>query len=254
MNIFSLQGKNIVITGANGYLGREMVEGCLGSGAKVLALCRHSELLESKVGENENLEIGYCDVNDESLVTKLTDAFTKKHGAIHGLVNNVYAAPRRPSFNMPNEEILNVYQNSFIQYWTTIRALKNFFDSNGASIVNNGSLWGIRSPDLPMYLDLNNEPPLALVSAKAAVHQLTRYLSVIFAKDGMRVNTLVPGMFPQKRPPERLDYMQEVSKRIPLNRIGIPREIIGPVVFLLSDASSYMTGQELIIDGGYTII
>ena len=180
--------------------------------------------------------------------------FVSKFGSIDGLINNVYAAPRRPSFEMPSDEIVQVYQNSFIQYWTTIRAIKEYLTPGKSSVVNNGSLWGLRSPDLPMYLDLKNEPPLALASAKAAVHQLTRYLAVLFAEEGIRVNTLVPGMFPQNRPPERLDYMNEIFKRVPMKRIGTPSEIVGPIVYLLSDASKYMTGQELIVDGGYTIL
>ena len=180
--------------------------------------------------------------------------FAQTNGYINGVVNNVYAAPRRPSFEMLNSQILEVFQNSFVQYWTTIRASIDFMDPTGLSVVNNGSLWGIKSPDLSMYLDLKNEPPIALSSAKAAVHQLTRYLAAIFAEKKIRVNTLVPGMFPQKRPPERLDYMEQIFNRVPMRRIGTPADIIGPLVFLLSDSSSYVTGQELIVDGGFTII
>ena len=253
-DIFSLFGKNIVITGANGFLGREMVSGVLDFGGRVLALCRHSENLEYRVTKKDGLTISYCDINDENAVLQHMRDFSQKHGYINGVVNNVYAAPRRPSFEMQNSQILEVFQNSFIQYWTTIRASINFMAPTGMSVVNNGSLWGIKSPDLSMYLDLENEPPIALSSAKAAVHQLTRYLASNFAEKKIRVNTLVPGMFPQKRPPERLDYMEQIYSRVPMRRIGTPADIVGPLIFLLSDSSSYVTGQELIVDGGFTII
>jgi len=252
--IFDLSGKNIVITGANGFLGSEMVSGVLDFGGKVLALCRHSENLEKRISKKANLTIGYCDINDENAVSKQIKDFALKHGYINGVVNNVYSAPRRPNFEMPNSQILEIFQNNFVQYWTTIRASFDFMDPNGLSIVNNGSLWGIKSPDLTMYLDLKNEPPIALSSAKAAIHQLTRYLASIYAEKKIRVNTLVPGMFPQKRPPERLDYMEQIHSRVPMRRIGTPADIIGPLVFLLSDSSLYVTGQELIVDGGFTII
>ena len=253
-DLFNLSGKNIVITGANGFLGSEMVSGVIECGGKVLALCRHSENLENRISNKVNLVIGYCDINDETAVSNLMKEFTEKHGHINGVVNNVYFAPRRPNFDMSNSQILEVFQNNFVQYWTTIRASINFMSPNGLSVVNNGSLWGVKSPDLSMYLDLKNEPPIALSSAKAAVHQLTRYLASIFAEKKIRVNTLVPGMFPQKRPPERLDYMEQIYNRVPMRRIGTPADIIGPLVFLLSDSSSYVTGQELIVDGGFTII
>ena len=115
-------------------------------------------------------------------------------------------------------------------------------------------MWGLVSPDPTNYLDLENEPSISLVSSKAAVHQFTKYAAVLLSKDNIRVNTIVPGWFPQKRGVERLDYIETLNKRIPMKRIGQPDEIVGPILFLLSDASVYMTGQELIIDGGYTLI
>jgi gluconate 5-dehydrogenase len=120
-------------------------------------------------------------------------------------------------------------------------------------IINNASLWGIVSPDPRTYLDLKNEPPIFLPAAKAGVVQLSKYLAVLYASKGIRVNAISPGFFPQRRGPDRPDYMREITARIPMARIGLPHEIAGIVAFLFSDAASYMTGQNIIVDGGYTL-
>ncbi len=82
---------------------------------------------------------------------------------------------------------------------------------------------------------------------------MTRYLATLWAAKGVRVNAISPGYFPQKRGVERPDYMAEVNARIPMGRIGQPQEVAGAVVFLASDAASYVTGQNIVIDGGYSL-
>lgn len=252
---FDVCNRNFIVTGANGYLGRTFSKGLLEAGANVLAISRNRGLLDDAVQGRfkENLQIELLDCNDESLVGQAISVFQKRFGDIDGLVNNAYSAPRRPSFDMTTTDIQKVIQDCFIQYWTTIRALIPFANKDHCSIVNNSSLWASLAPNLDMYLDLRNEPSIALTVSKAAVNQLTRYTSILFAKDGIRVNSLVPGAFPQKRSEIRLDYVDQIEQRIPMRRIGRPEELIGPVIFLLSRASSYMTGQTLNIDGGYTI-
>jgi NAD(P)-dependent dehydrogenase (short-subunit alcohol dehydrogenase family) len=104
-----------------------------------------------------------------------------------------------------------------------------------------------------MHLDLGNAAAAHHVAAKGGVLQLTKYLASLWASEGIRVNAISPGYFPQKRGVERPDYMDEVKRRIPMARIGSPNEVAGAVVFLASSASSYITGQNIIIDGGYSI-
>ena len=104
-----------------------------------------------------------------------------------------------------------------------------------------------------MHLDLGNAAAAHHAAAKGGILQLTKYLAALWASNGIRVNAISPGYFPQKRGVERLDYMEEVTKRIPMGRIGTPSEVAGAVVFLASDAASYITGQNIVIDGGYSI-
>jgi gluconate 5-dehydrogenase len=254
MTYFDLQNRNFIITGANGHLGRAIVGGLLASGAQVLALCRHKEnLLSYKAQFGYKLRIELVDCRNEDELKIVFRQFHADFGEIDGLINNIYSGSRRPQFFEQVVDIQNTFDSTFVSYWLSIRSVLPFLNKRGASIVNNGSLWGLVSPDPSNYLDLENEPSISLVSAKAAVHQFTKYVAVLLSKENIRINTIVPGWFPQKRGVERLDYIAGLCKRIPLNRIGKPYEIVGPILFLLSDASSYMTGQELIIDGGYTL-
>ena len=253
-DIFDISDKNIVVTGANGYLGSAMTQYLAERASSVLAISRSSDRLESIFHRYpENLTVATMDIRDEEAVGKQLVKFSYSNGEIHGLVNNVYSGNRMPGFGAQKSEIVETFESTFIQYWTTIRQVQRFL-AKDASIINNGSLFGMLSPDPRMYLDLKNEPSIALVTAKASVHQLTRYLAVLWAESGVRVNTIIPGMFPQKRGEERLDYMREVCRKIPMGRIGKPSDLLGCVHYLLSDSSAYLTGQELVIDGGYTII
>ena len=252
---FSLKNRNIVITGATGHLGENMIQELVLNSCNILALSRNTNKLLTLSEKHSNLFLNDVDLRDEGQVESAIGNFVNKVGKIRGLVNNAYSATKGVSIEMDKESIMETLDSCFIQYWTTTRVALRYFDElQQGSIVNNGSLFGKVSPNLDMYLDLENEPSIALVSAKGAVHQLTKYLSVILASNNIRVNTLVPGFFPKKRGPERPDYITEITSRLCIKRIGNPEDLIGPLIFLLSDASRYMTGQELVIDGGYLAI
>lgn len=251
-DIFSVKDKKIVITGANGHLGAEITKSLVFFGAQVLAISRQNNNLMDVI-DKPNLHFVKGDCRNEEFMEESIDKFTLKHGGLSGLINNAYSAPKETKFDMPVSEIHEIFDSCFVHYWTNMRVAVKYFDaSKSGSIINNGSLWGIVAPKLETYLDLKNEPPMAIVTAKAAVHQLTKYSSGILGSRGIRVNTLVPGFFPKKRGPERPDYIKSITDNLMIRRIGQPRDLLGGVLFLLSDASEYMTGQELVIDGGYT--
>jgi len=136
--------------------------------------------------------------------------------------------------------------------WQTFLEVRPFLNL-GASVVLVSSLWANRVPEPAMYLDLNNEPDLSVPAGKAAQRQLARYLAVDWAKYGIRVNLVTPGWFPKPGPIDRPDYISEITKRTPMGRIGRPIDLVEPVIFLLGSGSSFMTGQELIVDGGFSL-
>lgn len=243
MTPFDLTGKTIIVTGGAGHLGRHICAGLANAGAHVI--CLSSKAFVPPEYSSADVESIICDVQDE-------DEFAAclPHN-IHGLVNCAMRAPRRPDLDMSREDF-NAGLDSVITHYFRCSCIATRNMLRG-SIVNLASMWGLRAPDLRTYLDLGNEPSFAMAAGAGAILGLSRYMAVSLASRGIRVNCVVPGWFPKKRGPERLDYLAEIEKRVPMGRIGRPDEVAGAVVFLMSDASSYMTGQELIIDGGYTI-
>src|SRR5262245_45678968 len=223
--LFDLTDRNIVITGGAGHLGTALCDGLADRGANVFCLHR-----------------GICDVSDE---TELRNTVPEP---IHGWVNCAGSAERGVQADLAAtiDGILKV------QYVGCKVAMD--YMEEGGSIVNIASMWGLRSPEPKTYLDLGNEPSLAAIAAAGGILAYTRYLAILAAPHKIRVNALVPGWFPKKRGPDREDYMHEITSRVPMGRIGKPEELVGPLVYLLSAASSYMTGQQLVVDGGFTVV
>lgn len=249
---FSVCGRAFVVTGGAGHIGRHICAGL--ANAKAHVLC-----LSSRVGEfNDLLTIGHipiesveCDVSHEAQVEELIFRFSDKRGRLDGLVNGAVRAPRGIDLDMPSAQFNEGLHTILTHYFTCSRLAVHYMQ--GGSIVNIASMWGKLALDPKVYLDLKNEPSFAMSAAAGGILGLTRFLASILAKDNVRVNALMPGWFPKKRGPERPDYMKEITSRVPMGRIGQPEELVGAVQFMLSDASSYMTGQELVIDGGYSI-
>jgi gluconate 5-dehydrogenase len=136
---------------------------------------------------------------------------------------------------------------------TDIVARHMIASKSKGSIVNIASMYGIVSPYPQVY---TNHPtfhnPPAYGAAKAGIIQFSRYSACHLAPYGIRVNTISPGAFPNSKVQKDTDFIEELEKRIPLGRIGLSHEIADPVIFLLSDKSSYITGHNLVVDGGWT--
>ena len=149
MPVFSLEKKNIVITGACGHLGLEQTKSLVEGGSVVLALCRNSSSLEDLAKQNENLVVKKIDLRNEKSVESTIRDFCGDCGPIDGLVNNAYFATKGVNFYQSKKQILEELDSSFVQYWTTSRiAIKYFEMKKGGSIVNCGSLFGNLSPNL----------------------------------------------------------------------------------------------------------
>lgn len=254
-DLFSLEGHSIVVTGGAGYFGREICASLRDRGAHVLCVSSRVGAFAppASSGRSGSITSKVCDINDEAAFADVIEPFAESHGGLTGLVNCAVRASRGIDLEMPKEVLEETMQGVFVHYFTCARiALRSFGETQG-SIVNVASIWGLVSPDPRVYLDLKNEPSLGLPPSEAAILQLTKYMATLLAPRGVRVNAVVPGWFPKKRGPERPDYLAQIEARVPMGRIGRPRDIVGAVIYLLSGASGYMTGQQMVIDGGYTL-
>ena len=258
-DLFSLAGKVAIITGGAGHLGREMTRGLAAFGAHVVVLGRKPESfarLADDLGGSPagRIECVACDVTDESHFAAVVDGIHQREGRVDVLINNAAGGQRTSLDTLDKQAWLSGLDGSLNHYVTCSLAVSKYMiAARKGVIVNNASIWSVLAPNREMYLDLNNEPSLFVTASKGAIVQVTKHLAAFWAQHNIRVNAISPGWFPKRRGPDRPDYMHEITSRIPMRRVGTPGELVGLLVYLASDASSYVTGQNIVVDGGYSL-
>jgi NAD(P)-dependent dehydrogenase (short-subunit alcohol dehydrogenase family) len=183
-------------------------------------------------------------------------AVVREAGRLDGWVNNAYSGVTGDLFAATPEQVRQTMEVGFVGPFQALQAVARAMKSNrSGSIVNVASMYGCVSPQPATYKEtpaFHNHP--AYGAAKAAIIQFTRYAACHLAADGIRVNAVSPGPFP---PPsvgtQHPAFLRELEARVPLGRVGRPEEVAGAVIFLLADASSYVTGHNLAVDGGWTV-
>lgn len=256
---FSLEDRVVLFPGGSGHLGSEISKALATFGARVVVLGRTEEPFRAlrmfrPDRDGGHIECQLCDVRDERSFANVVEDVVVRYGRIDGLINHVGSGGRQAWNELTLDGWLEGLAGSLQHVFTSVKAVGPYMlDRGGGSIVNTASLWSILAPDPKMYLDLPIQPAAHVPAAKGAVLQLTKYFAAIWGAKGIRVNAVTPGWFPKKRGPERPDYMREITNRVPLGRIGAPADLVGAYLYLLSDASKYVTGQNLIVDGGYSI-
>jgi len=261
---FNVKGKVIIISGALGLLGSTYVEGFSKEGANVVIVDLNAELCNQKAEEmaqgygTATLGIG-CDIANKEEVERMVKSVVSKYGRIDVLINN--AAIQTECFFAPFEEYS-------VEDWDKVMSVnvtgiflcsqavgKEMEKKKKGSIINVSSIYGVVAPDLRIYEGSFyrgkqiNTPPVYSAS-KGAVISLTRYLATYLAKYGIRVNAVTPGGVYSG---QNEIFVKKYSERCPLGRMAKPEEIFNAVYFLACDASSYITGHNLIVDGGWTI-
>lgn len=253
MTDFSLTGRIILITGATGHLGRALSHGLAKAGAILVLAGRSQDKLEAL---RDSLPAGshsiVCfDITDEAAMDAALAEIRERYERLDSIVNNANQGMTGDLQTITwQDSARSIEQNITAPQMLVIKALPLLEASSHAAVVNIASMYGMVSPNPALYGDSGTNNPAYYGAAKAGLIQLTRYLSCHLAEKSIRVNAVSPGPFP----PETVDaaFRDRLTQQVPLKRIGQPEELVGAVQFLLSDASSYITGTNLPVDGGWT--
>ncbi len=251
MNLFSLKNKVVLITGGAGLYGRCIFDALLGAGGTVICASRNLEniqkVIEGFKSKGFNPHAKYVDQSDHESIVKLKDEIRQEFGGLDVFVNNSVARPMRRY-----EDPLDTWKESMSVNATgmfdIVREMADLIDQKGGgSIVNIGSMQGMFGPDFSLYenTDMDSAPDYHF--HKGGMISLTKYLARKFGPKNIRVNCISPGGLYVDQDEK---FLEKYNKKVPLGRMAGDDDIKGVVVFLASQASSYITGENILMDGG----
>jgi len=262
MTDFRLDGKRILLTGAAGRFGRAILGELLQAGAEVLMVGRSEQRLRAAIEESDQRDrchIFACDIGDGTSRARLVEWIRNQFADLHGIVNNAYLGRVGELETIEGKDFALATTMNVTGPFELVRDTLDLLEASirrtgdSASVVNVSSMYGLVSPNPGVYRDSGYNNPIHYGATKAGMIQMSRYLGCHLGALGIRVNSISPGPFPdQEIDPGFPGFYGALAENVPLGRVGQPEEVAGPVIFLLSDAASYVNGANLAVDGGWT--
>lgn len=255
---FDLTGKIILLTGGYGYLGKSVAESLVYHGGSVYVLGRtrkkFEKAFEGQKDVGEKLHFQHCDVSSTESIQKAFEAIHSAKGEIDVLINNAFYLKGQDPLKMTDDEWKTGIDGTLNSVFRCIReAIPYLEKSKSPRIINVSSMYGIVAPDFDIYEEFKKSlNPPHYGAAKAGVVQLSKYYASYLGTKGITVNTITPGPYPSEEVQKKEKFVELLAKKTLLKRIGDPEDLAGAFVFLSSDASGYITGQNIIVDGGWT--
>ena len=252
-NVFSLNDKTAVVTGGAGLIGKTVCLELAKAGANVyIADVEEKNALKIKK-QNKKIKSIRLDITNEKSIEKCIKTVIQKEKKIDIWINCAY--PRTSDWSNKFEEIkyeswkknVDMHLNGY--FLCCQKIAEQMKKQKKGSIINFSSIYGIVGPNFSIYDDTNMTMPAAYSAIKGGIITFTKYLATYYGKHNVRVNAICPGGIFDKQDKK---FIKNYEEKTPLKRMGKPEDIAGPILFLASDASSYMTGQSLIVDGGWT--
>jgi 3-oxoacyl-[acyl-carrier protein] reductase len=245
MGLFDVTNKTILITGASRGIGRSMAEEFSKAGAIVYGTGSKPESIEWM--KEAGLEGRVADIKEKGSMSPIIEEIKTKHGKLNCLINNAGIAVNIPASAFKEEDIYRIIDTNFVGMFRTCQAYYKSHKLIGGNIINISSILGLVGYSLSSVYS----------GTKGAAIQLTKSLAAEWVNNQFRLNAICPGFIDtdmNKMIKDKPQVFESVSKGIPMKRMGRPEDIAGAAIFLASEASSYMTGQVITIDGGLTTI
>lgn len=248
--LFNLENKVVLVTGACGQLGFKICESFVKSGCKVIGT-------DINIDNNrvEGVDYFTLDITNKQEKEKVYEDVIIKYKKIDVLINNAGVSTFENFEERPEESFDWVMDVNLKGTFFGIQSFVNLFDKyslESGSIINIGSIFGVVSPDFRNYTDLPRKNSEVYGATKAGVIQMTKYFAVHLAERNIRVNCVSPGGIFNPKNPQGDDFLKNYGFRTPMKRMAEDSEMLGAILYLASDASTYTTGQNIVIDGGLT--
>lgn len=245
--MFALTNKIIAVTGSEGLIGKQIVTTLQSAGATVIGI----DLQVDPASEHTYA----TDITDENAVSKTVQSIVEKYGRIDGWVNNAFPRTKDWGNKLQDFPVASWKQNVDMHlngYFICCRVVLEQMKKQGTgSLVNMGSIYGVVAPDFTIYEGTGMTSAAAYSAIKGAVINFSKYLAAYYGPSGLRVNCVSPGgIFDHQDP----IFVENYEKKVPLRRMGKPTDVAPAILFLLSDEAAYVTGHNLMVDGGWSII